>query len=127
MGKDNPMSMLFLFYLGLATLMIFGYWLNRRKEKRANQPRPEIKVIEMQRYNGGNETPSDTAMLLWRLYPADARTGYVLMHPGFIHAVRSGQGKVFVFMLNGETAHVLEDGADLFPSDALVSKIRLIR
>lgn len=44
---------------------------------------------------------------------------------GFLQAIRSGQ-KVFVFLVHNEEALVIEDGWDLFPSDTLITQLRLI-
>jgi len=36
-------------------------------------------------------------------------------------------GVVFVFVVNNGQAQVLEDGWDLFPSDTLITKLRLLQ
>jgi hypothetical protein len=90
--------------------------------------RPKINVLEMQAFNPGNfdDQPSDTALLLWRLYPDQWRNNRGTIHPGFIHATRTSN-TIHVFMTLGDKAHVLEDDPALFPSDTLVTKIRLLK
>jgi hypothetical protein len=39
---------------------------------------------------------------------------------------RKAGDKIFVWVIKGETAAVIEDGADLFPSDQLVTRLRLL-
>lgn len=107
-------------------LMIMYRWMT--KPAYIRQTRPTINVIEMRALDPGNfeDTPADTAMLLWRLYPDQTRRSRGVIHPGFIHAHRT-PNSLFVFMTIGDKAHVLEDDPALFPSDTLVTKIRLLR
>lgn len=47
---------------------------------------------------------------------------------GFDHIDTAlGKDKVFVFILQGDSPAVLEDDAALFPSDTLITQLRLIR
>lgn len=113
--------------VGLAISFALGLVLMfRMLGSRRPTPRPKIDVIEMQATGSYGDAPSDTALLLWRLYPDKMRNQRGIIHPGFIHACRT-PNSMHVFMTLGDVAHVLEDDPALFPSDTLVTKIRLLK
>lgn len=116
-------------YVGLFMLAFGSCWylFVRMLTPKPPAEKPTIKIIDNTRWDAGDlkSSPSDTMLLLWRLYP-DALRGSFVGHPGFIHAQADG-GKVYVFaILNGKPL-IFEDDAAVFPSDALITKIRLVK
>lgn len=124
--SDKAMLGISSFYIVMALCVLAAFWHSQRRKKLALTPKPQVNVIEMMNYSsqGLDKVPSDTALLLWRLYPTEMGRGY--MHPGFIHAHREGE-MVFVFMVTKGHPHIIEDTAEMFPSDTLITKIRLIK
>lgn len=101
-----------------------GLMLGFRLPRRAPKPPPPIQVIETKAYTTGG--PSHTMRLIWRLYPEELHNGSI--HPGFIHAQYSPeQPKVYVFATFRGKAYTFEDDLNMFPSDALVAAIRLVK
>lgn len=50
------------------------------------------------------------------------------VHPGFAFVnVTEGDTKMFIIIINGDHPTILEDDKGLFPSDALVTKLRLMK